>query len=137
MIRRYRDSDYAQLKALYQHSELYGGEFSEHRDGRKVLAKKINTDPDTIWVYETDGELAGTISVIDDSRVAWLYRFVVRDHDQAIATKLYDKAVEILKARGHEEVLVYTSADEDQLLGRYESLGMNRGDDYTCYWVHI
>lgn len=137
MIRSYREDDYEQLKKLYEHHEWYGGVFDEARDGRERLARKIADDPEAILVYEQDGEIVGTISIIEDGRVAWLYRFVVRNFDPAISRQLYERAITVLKARGHQEVLVYSSAGDHQLDEHYESLGMARGSDYTCFWKKL
>lgn len=137
MIRSYDDADYEQLKELYQHREWYGGLFDEARDGRKRLAAKIAQDPEAILVYEAEGQLSGTISIIEDSRVAWLYRFVVRNFDQHITSELYDAAAKVLKNRGHKEVLVYTPVQGGELYDRYESLGMQKGSDYTCFYKEL
>lgn len=137
MIRSYQDSDYDQLKALYQQTELYGGGFDEARDGRERLAKKITADPEAILVYELDGVLIGTISLIEDGRVAWLYRFIVEDFEPSITKELYGKAIAILKDRKHTQVLVYSSVDDTKLDERYESLGMTKGNNYICFWYEI
>jgi hypothetical protein len=137
MIRSYTDSDYDQLKALYQQSELYGGVFDEARDGRERLAKKIATDPDAIMVYEDTGTLLGTISLIEDGRIAWLYRFVVKDFESAITKALFDKAIAVLKERGHTQVLVYSAVDDSKLDTRYASLGLTKGGTYACFWQEI
>ncbi len=137
MIRSYKDEDYLQLKELYQHSEWYGGVFDEARDGKERLAKKIAGDPEAILVYEQKEQLLGTISLIEDGRVAWLYRFVVKDFEPVITQELYDKALSILKARGHTQVLVYSAFDNPKLDSRYLSLGMNKGDNYSCFWKEI
>ncbi|TAH35156.1 GNAT family N-acetyltransferase [Candidatus Saccharibacteria bacterium] len=137
MVRSYEDADYERLKELYQHSEWYGGVFDEARDGRERLASKIASDPEAILVYEKDGELVGTISIIEDGRVAWLYRFVVKDNDKDVAAELYDAATANLKARGHSEALVYTPADNETLASRYDELGMTPGGNYTCYYKEL
>lgn len=137
MIRSYTDSDYEQLKALYQQTELYGGVFDGARDGRERLAKKITSDPDAILVYEQDGKLLGTISLIEDGRVAWLYRFIVKDFEPNVTKELYAKAIAILKERGHTQVLVYSTVDDTKLDNRYESLGMTKGSNYSCFWQEI
>jgi hypothetical protein len=137
MVRPYRDSDYEQLKKLYEHSEWYGGVFDEARDGRERLLKKITDDPEAIFVYEENGELHGTISIIEDGRVAWLYRFIVKDFEPGITRQLYEKAVEVLKSRGHKQMLVYSAANDRKLDRRYESLGMTKGNDYACFWQDI
>jgi len=137
MIRGYKDSDYEQLKELHQHTEWYGGVFDEARDGRERLAKKIIQDPEAILVYETNGVLSGTISIIEDGRVAWLYRFIVKDFDLTITQELYNKALNTLKDRGHTQVLVYSEPNNTDLDNRYQTLGMAKGGDYTCYWKDI
>jgi hypothetical protein len=136
-IRSYRDADYEQLRTLTEHSEWYGGVFDEARDGRMRLAQKIAEDPEAILVYERGTELLGMVSLISDSRVAMLFRFVVKDHNQQVATALYEHATETLKKRGHEQVLVYTSANDQMLDLRYERLGMHRGGLYRCYWEEL
>ncbi len=137
MIRGYTDADYYVLKDLYLHPEWYGGVFDEVRDGRERLAQKIVDDPQAILVYERDGEVLGTISIIEDGRVAWLYRFVVKDLDPEITKELYDAATKILKERGHSEVLVYTPVGDKNLDARYASLGMNKGGGYTCFYREL
>lgn len=137
MIRQYKDSDYEELKELYLHTEWYGGVFDEARDGRERLAEKISDDPESILVYEQKGELIGTISLIEDGRVAWLFRFVVKDNNPDISKKLYENAVIILKNKGHTQALVYTPVGDSDLDTRYDKLGMIKGADYTCYWSDI
>jgi ribosomal protein S18 acetylase RimI-like enzyme len=136
-IRAYTDTDYEQLKKLYEHTEWYGGVFDEARDGRQRLANVIKDDPDAILVYTEDDDIKGTISLIEDGRVAMLYRFVVQPGDWGIAQALYAAAVQILKNRGHDQILVYSSPNNRTLNERYTRLGMHRGGDYTCYWADI
>lgn len=137
MIKQYKLEHYDGLKYLYVHSEWYGGVFDEARDGQERLAQKIADDPQAILVYERDGELLGTISIVEDGRVAWLYRFVVKDFDPEITKELYDAATKILKERGHSEVLVYTPVGNKNLDARYDSLGMTKGGDYTCFYKEL
>ena len=137
MIRIYTEEDYEALEQLYQHTEWYGGVFDTARDGRERLANKIAEDPASLWVYMQDSELIGSVSIVEDGRVAMLFRLVVKDNDPAVTKELYDHAVSILRSRGHEQVLVYTPTDNAVLHKRYEQLGMQRGGDYTCYWAKV
>lgn len=137
MIKSCATKDYDFLKLLYSHSEWYGGVFDEARDGRERLAQKIAEDPEAILVYERDGELLGSISIIEDGRVAWLFRFVVKDFDPEITEELYDAATKILKERGHTQVLVYTPVGDKNLDTRYDSLGMTKGGDYTSFYKEL
>lgn len=138
MLRNYTDSDYKDLKNLYMHHEWFGGHFSECRDSRERVAKLIARDPEAIIVYEKGGELAGTVSLFEDGRAAMIYRFVVKENDAAIAKQLYNRAVELLKTRGHDEVLVYAPVGDEQFRARYmDDLGMEKGNDYTCYFAAL
>jgi hypothetical protein len=137
MIRSYQDSDYEGLKELYQHPEWYGGVFDEARDGQERLAAKIANDPEAIMVFEEDGNILGTISLIEDGRVAWLYRFIVKDFEPRATKELYDEATRILKQRGHTQILVYSAVNDAKLDERYQSLGMTKGGNYACFWKEI
>lgn len=135
-IRSYKDEDYDNLKQLYLDTNLYGGSFDEFRDGRDTLAKKISQDSEAIIVAEEQGELIGSISIIEDGRVAWLYRFVALKDNTAEA--LYEVARETLSKRGHKEVLVYSDPNNDSLTERYTNLlGFNRGNNFVCFWKEI
>lgn len=137
LVRRYQLPDYEQLKSLYLDSSTFGGQFDEARDAADRLQKKIEADPDAILVAEQDDELVGSVSIIDDGRVAWLFRFAVSQDKPDVAQALHDRALDILKERGHAEVLVYTPVGNQELDSRYERLGFTRGGDYTCYWKSL
>ena len=134
LVRSYRPSDYEQLKVLYLDSSTFGGQFDEARDAADRLQRKIEADPDAIIVAEQDGKLLGSVSLIDDGRVAWLFRFAVPQDRLDVVQALHDRATALLKERGHAEVLVYTPVGNQDLNGRYEQLGFTKGGDYTCYW---
>lgn len=137
IVRSYEPSDYEQLKALYLNSDTFGGQFDEARDASDRLKKKIEADPDAILVAFEDERVVGSVSLIDDGRVAWLFRFAVPLDDVDAVQALHDKAIAILKARGHSQVLVYTPVGNTALDSRYSELGFNRGSDYTCFWKEI
>ena len=136
-VRSYQASDYEQLKALYLDSSTFGGQFDEARDAADRLQKKIEADPDAILVAEQDSKIVGTLSLIDDGRVAWLFRFAVPKSETEAAKALHDKAIKIVKSRGHKQVLVYTPVGNVELDGRYDELGFTKGSDYTCYWKEL
>lgn len=138
-VRQYNSKDYEAVAALYKRTELYGGQFDENRDSKERLRKRIEADPDAILVAEHNGDVVGTVSLIEDFRIAWLFRFVVDQNEQEakIATELCDRAVKILKSKGHNQVLVYTPLENKKLNSRYERLGFNKGSNYACYWKDI
>lgn len=138
-IRPYSPNDYEQIASLYKQGDLYGGQFDENRDSSDRLKKRIETDPDTILVAEAAGIILGTVSLIEDGRVAWLFRFaVVQDEKQStVAAALHQAAIQVLKDKGHKQVLVYSPAGNEHLNERYKILGFNQGSDYTCFWQDI
>ena len=135
-VRNYRPENYEAIIALYKIGGLFGGQFDEARDSREKLAEVTKRDPESILVYDEDGTIRGTVSLIENGRVAWLFRFAVQqgDEEHTVAKALYIKAKEILKARGHSEILVYSNPDNQKLNERYETLGMTSGDCYRCFW---
>lgn len=137
IVRPYSQPDYEQLKALYMDSSTFGGQFDEARDAQDRLQRKIESDPDAILVAERIGKIVGTVSLIDDGRVAWLFRFAVKDQDDEVLSALHDRAIEALSQRGHTQVLVYSPAGNETLDSRYEQLGFTKGSDYTCFWKEI
>ncbi len=137
MIRPYQDDDYLQLYDLYQHGEWYGGTFDQSRDSRVILANSIADDPKSIAVYVKDGTVVGSISLVENKRVAWLYRFVVKDFESVITKELYSWAIAELKQRGHQQVLVYSDHNSQELSDRYKMLGFQQGTSYTCFWQLI
>ena len=138
-IRNYKTEDYSQVAELYKDSSLFGGQFDVERDAEEKLASCTEEDHQSILVCEVDNKIIGTVSLIEDKRVAWLFRFAVqKGQSEAEAIKsLYDKAIGILKERGHRQVLVYSPVGNETLDNRYLNLGFNKGGDYTCYWKEI
>lgn len=138
-VRSYQPDDYDQLKALYLDETSYGGQFDEDRDSPVRLNALIAQSPHAILVAAQEKKILGTVSLIKDARTAWLFRFAVeKDVDESqIVQALYDRAAEILKSEGHQQVLVYGPAGEAVFQARYEALGFAQGGDYTCYWRQL
>lgn len=136
-IRRYTSNDYESIVALYKQTALYGGQFDESRDSSERLQKRIEADPDAIFVAEENNEIVGTLSLIEDGRVAWFFRFCVQNNDHRIAQALSDKALEALRVKGHTQVLVYAPAGDETFEQRYNKLGFTKGGDYTCFWKDL
>jgi len=132
-VRLYKSEDYEQVAALYKNSDLYGGQFDENRDSKERLEARA----DAIFVAEEEGKIVGTVSLIEDGRVAWLFRFAVIGNREDVARALAQTAEKELESRGHHQVLVYTPVGNDGLNGRYEKLGFTKGNDYTCYYKNI
>ena len=138
-IREYNPADYDKVAALYKETELPGSEFDLNRDSEEKLKRRIENDPAGILVAEQGEKIVGSVSLIEDGRVAWLFRFRVMEieGDEEIARALYDKAATILQEKGHHEILVYTVLGETKFHDRYKNLGFTQGHDYTCFWKNI
>lgn len=132
IIRNYNSTDYPQVKRLYKQSDLYGGQFDEARDTAERLEKLVAQKPDAILVAEEDEKVLGTVTLFEDGRSAWLYRFAVQTEE--VAQQLYAKASGILKTKGHSQVLVYAPAGNSEFENRYAKLGFIKGHNYTAYW---
>lgn len=76
-VRPYQPADYDRVAGLYRTSKLFGGQFDDNRDSEERLQKRVEADPDAILVAEDGGNVVGTISLIEDGRVAWLFRFAI------------------------------------------------------------
>jgi predicted N-acetyltransferase YhbS len=137
IIRNYKTEDYDSVVGLYKDSSLYGGEFDEDRDSKERLQQQSAKKPDSILVAEVEGKIIGTVTLFEDERSAWLFRFAVVGHSRDVMQELYEQASSILKSKGHKQVLLYAPAGEFQFEDRYIDLGFNKGGDYTCYFRNL
>ena len=126
LVRNYKTGDYESVVALYKDATTYGGQFDEDRDSKERLEKLVSEKPDAVLVAENDRNIVGTITLFEDSRSAWLFRFAVAENSINIARQLYTKAVEILKSKGHKQILVYAPTRSKQFEERYGELGFNK-----------
>lgn len=138
-VRNYKPEDYEAVAALYKQSALYGGQFDEARDTAERLNGLVAKKPEAILVAESDENIVGTVTLFEDGRSAWLYRFAVVDseHKGEVAEALYTKAKDILRRWGHTQVLVYAPAGDPSFEKRYTALGFNKGNDFAAYWQDI
>lgn len=124
--------------ALYKTSETYGGQYDEARDTAERLRSLFEQKPDAILVAEDDGSIVGTVTLFEDGRSAWLYRFAVQiKNEEVISKELSQRALLILKEKGHTQVLVYAPAADPHFKDRYTTLGFIKGNDFTAYWQDI
>ena len=137
-ISYYQESDYEQVLALYNEGKTFGGQYDDARDTKEKLSTLINMKIWSILVAKIEDRVVGTVTLFEDSRAAWLYRFAVqKENELEISKKLSYEALKILKENNHSQVLVYAPKDDGLLEERYSQLGFNKGGDYTCYWRDI
>ena len=138
-IRNYNpETDYEAVAALLNDSSTYGGEFDAARDTKEKIDALEAQKPGSVLVAEADGLVVGTVTLFEDGRSAWLYRFAVRaEYEPAATAALWEVAQATMKARGHSQVLVYAPAGNENFKQRYNQLGFATGGDYTAYFQDI
>ncbi len=139
VIRPYNPvTDYSSVESLYKDSATFGGQFDDARDSEERLRKLSLQKPNSILVAVQNEHVVGTVTLFEDGRSAWLYRFAVKSEDeQKITKELSMKALEILKEMGHSQVLVYAPAHGKHFEERYLKIGFTKGNDFTAYWQDI
>jgi hypothetical protein len=84
--------------ALYKISETFGGQYDDARDSKSKLDTLSSLNPHKILVAEKEETIVGTVSIFEDGRAAWLYRFALqKDNEEEISEALYKTATQILK----------------------------------------
>lgn len=123
-IRPYTVDDYSSVISIYKEGEL----FDEVTDGEEALRSKSKQDPESLLVAEQDGFVIGTISIVEDGRMALLFRLGVREsaRNQGVGKKLMIEAERILKERGHKEANLVVNDQNIELHGFYERKGYKK-----------
>lgn len=137
-IEFYKDADYQQLIALYETSKQFPADAVT--DSKEGLFSKISRDPESVLLAKEDNKLIGSVSIIEDGRIALLFRLVVspESHDQNSVLKLLvSKSEEILKEKGYKEVHNTSPSDNEDALSEREILGFKKGSEYTWFWKSL
>lgn len=137
-VRPYQPSDYPALKALYESNDTFGGQFDTDRDSEQRINKQIAFDKDSVLVAEKEGKLVGSVSILQNPRLAWLMRFAVAaEYEQEVTQSLFEEASRILKEKGHLQVLVYAAKENGKFRERYLNLGFAEGNSYTSFFREL
>jgi len=138
-IRLYNhQTDYQWVAALYKQWWTFGGQYDEARDSQDKLDALSDKNPQKILVAEKEWNIIGTVTIFEDGRAAWLYRFAVaKTAWDDVAEDLHSMAVLTAKNMGHSQLLVYAPVDSDNLNERYRKLWMNQWWAYRAYWTEI
>ena len=138
-IRNYNpETDYPGIESLLKAEGTFGGQFDEARDTKARIDTLESHKPRSVLVAEDGGKIVGTVTLFEDGRSAWLYRFAVQQENEDKITKLLSREpLTEMKARGHTQVLVYAPQGNQNFENRYTSLGFKKGNDFTAYWQDI
>lgn len=108
-IRNYRPEDYPQVSKILKQAELYDTVW----DSRKNVAGMVAHDPKAIQVAVENDIIVGQLFIIPfGSKMATIFRLAVKKEfrKQGIATKLIEKAEDILRKRGLSEIGLFVDA---------------------------
>ncbi len=130
-VKFYKLSDYLQVKALYKEF----GWFDSETDSEVRLANKIKRDPSSIFVAEESGEVVGTISIIEDGRVAWLFRLNAKT--PSIRKMLIHKAEKLLIKKEYKEVHIFVPLNDPERQKEYTNGGFKLGSEYKWAWKKL
>lgn len=137
-IRYYQDNDYPALVELYKTSQDFL--FDEETDAQERLATKISRDPESILVAIENDHIIGSVSIIEDGRIALLFRFVVHQSvtdSSAVMKALMNESERILSQRSYKEVhTTIPMENASSIQGRID-LGFIQGKNYSWFWKKI
>ncbi len=128
-IRNYNtDTDYQQIKQILAESGL----FYEASETEDKLAEKVRRDADSLVVAVSEDEVVGTVSILEDGRMAFVFRLAVRGNkrEQGIGSKLMEEAERRIKDRGHKEVWLLADETDQQLRDYYLKRKYEEGNPY-------
>ena len=129
IIRTMYIEDYEKVYDLWIHTVGMG--LNETDDSRKGIAKYLSRNPNTCFVAEDNGKIAGVIMSGHDGRRGFIYHTTVKKEyrRQGIGKKLVDAALAALEEEGiHKVALV---AFEKNVSGNifWEKAGFTVRDD--------
>lgn len=137
-IRSYQDADYSALISLYKMSEEFS--FDEETDARERLLAKIERDPRSILLAIESDRVIGSVSIIEDGRVALLFRLVadasVGDR-LAVVSALVHESERILRERGYKEIHNTAPVNNEMATQIRTNVGFTKGKDYSWFWKKI
>jgi len=127
-IRNYSHADYEQVKRIL----VDGGLFYQPLDSSQRLEEKILRDPSSILVAEESDRVVGTVSLMEDSRMAFIFRLAVNPENQnrGLGKALMSEAEKELFRRGHREINILVEEDNIGLQEYYEKQDYGEGNLY-------
>ena len=127
-VRAYEPADYANVREILDQ----GGLFYEPFDSAESLNEKISRDPRSILVAIRFNKIIGTVSIMEDGRMPFIFRLAVKQEFRNAGTGiiLMDSAEKELFSRGYKEVHILVETENEQLQGYYAKQGYEKGNSY-------
>jgi len=134
-IRRYTPKDYNAVKAIYSQT----GWFDKTTDSKTNLSRKISKDKGSILVATNKKGVVGTVSIINDGRIALLFRLLARNDTDGkkVRNKLMQEAEKFLKKKGYKEVHIISIKGATKLHNEYQDQKYNKGRLYQWFWKKL
>jgi hypothetical protein len=135
-IRSYTIIDYPRVKELYE----LAGVFDPETDAEDRLLVTVEENPDSILVAtDEDGTLLGTISIIQDNRIAILFRLVAKPGptEHLIRMRMLHDAEQRLREYGFHEVHILAHEEDSKTHEEYTHYGFTKGKLYRWFWKKI
>lgn len=125
-IRSYSTADYEQVKQILVDTEMY----YEPIDSSERLQEKILRDPTSICIAVKSDRVVGTVSLMEDGRMAFIFRLAVnpKDQNKGIGKALRKEAENELFRRGHREINILVEEDNKGLQEYYGRDDYERGN---------
>lgn len=127
-IRNYSSTDYGQVKKLL----VDGGLYYEPMDSEERLQEKISKEPSSIFVAEEFDRVVGTASLMEDGRMAFIFRLAVNpsNRSKGIGKALMEEAERELFRRGYKEINILVEEENPELQEYYRRQGYEKGTAY-------
>ena len=134
-VRNYNPGDYPAVKQLYDNS----GWFDPETDAEDRLNAKSERDPQSLLVAIQDDDLVGTVSLIEDARIAIFFRLVIKEapNSDDIRSKLLSQGETIFQKKGYREAHIIAPEEDISRQQEYEQDGFQKGNPYRWMWKKI
>jgi hypothetical protein len=137
-IRFYKKEDYPKLIELYKKSDQF--KLDEVTDSEEGIARKIEKDPESLLVAEENKQIVGSVSIIEDGRIALLFRLIASPTSfdkNDILKALVEKSESILKERGYLEMHNTAPTNDLNALMESKKINFKEGNVSTWFWKKI
>ncbi len=128
-IRKMTIGDYEKVYDLWMSCKNMG--FNDIDDSREGIEKYLRRNPDTSFVAEDEGLIAGVILGGHDGRRGFIHHACVREsyRHQGIGRKLVDTCLEALKKEGISKVALLVFKYNEAGNGFWEACGFTVRED--------
>ena len=132
-IRNYNPgTDYHQVKQILEE----GGLFYDPIDAPERLAEKVKRDPESIMVATAGNQLIGTVRIMDDGSMPFIFRLAVRENQRrhGVGARLMEEAENRLRKRGFAEIHLLVNEEDEEVRDYYQKQGWEEGNLYR--WMY-